>query len=184
MRPRDRRHLLDLLAARYLDALERADVAEMEAVWSKAASDPELAEALREVHCGLLEEQAQASAATARAALTAAVETHLPSADIIRPAVGPVTVADVAEELFRHTPGRLPAEAHAVNDRLRSCREPLPEDLGLSRLTSWAEAKFGPAPPEYWRAFRQAAVNLELRWAAEAEYQLAARAGRGTGEPT
>jgi hypothetical protein len=175
MNPTDRRLRLDLAAARYLDALERDDFAAMEAVWQLAAADPELDAALREVHAGLIEEQSTVAAAAARAALTAAVETHLPSAEVVRPAAGPVTVADVADDLFRHTPDRLPAEAHLLNQRLRASREPLPTDLGLAKLTAWAEARFGPAPAEYWRAFRQAAVKLELRRAAEAEYQLAAR---------
>ena len=88
---------------------------------------------------------------------------------------GPVTVADVADELFRHTPGRLNADAHALNDRLRTSREPLPVELGLSKLIAWAEAKYGPGALEYWRAFRVAALKLELRQGAETEYQLAAR---------
>jgi hypothetical protein len=113
--------------------------------------------------------------ATSSAALTAAVEKHLPSAEIVQSKAGPVTVADVAEELYRHTPDRLPAEAHVLNERLRATQEPLPDELGLSGLTAWAETRFGVAPAEYWRAFRQAAVKLELRRAAEAEYHMAAR---------
>jgi hypothetical protein len=160
MNPTDRRLMIDLTTARYLHALERDDFSMMEEVWRLALADPELEAALREVHAGLIEEADRAAAG----ALTAAVETHLPSAEIIRTVAGPVTVADVADELFRHTPDRLPAEAHLLNERLRASRESLPADLGLSKLTAWAEAKFG-----------QAAVKLELRRAAEAEYHLAAR---------
>jgi hypothetical protein len=109
------------------------------------------------------------------AALKTAVHEHLPSAEVADTTSGPVTVADVAEELFRHTPDRLPANAHVLNDKLRSAKEPLPEDLGLSGLTAWAEARFGTASAEYWRAFRQAALKLELRRASDVEYQLAAR---------
>jgi hypothetical protein len=130
---------------------------------------------LREVHAGLIEEQAHGAATAAEAALTAAVEAHLPSAEILRPAAAVVTVADVADELFRHAANRLPAEAYLLNERLRRSPELLPPKLGLPQLTAWAEALFGRAPPEYWKAFRQAAVKLELRRAAEAEYQLAAR---------
>ena len=93
----------------------------------------------------------------------------------IRPAAAAVTVADVAEQLFRHAPNRLPAEAHLLNERLRRSAERLPANLGLPQLTAWAEALFGPAPTVYWKAFRETAVKLELRRAAEAEYQLAAR---------
>jgi hypothetical protein len=107
--------------------------------------------------------------------IAAAAQKHLPSAEVVRPATGPVTVADVANELFRHTPDRLPAAVHQFNEKLRSSAEPYPTDLGLSKLIEWAEARFGAAPAEYWRAFRQAGIKLELRRAANTEYQLAAR---------
>jgi hypothetical protein len=175
MNPTDRRLQLDLAAARYLAALERDDFTLMADIWRLALADPELEAVLRQVHTGLIEEQAHETAAAAAATLTAAVETHLPSAEIVRPSADPVTVGDVAEEMFRHTPNRLPAEAHFLNERLRASREPLPENLGLSGLIGWAEQRFGAAPAEYWKAFRQVAVKLELRRGAEAEYQLAAR---------
>src|SRR4029078_469930 len=101
---------LDLAAARYLAALERDDFDAMAEIWQLALADHELEALLHEVHAGLLDEQAHEAAAAATAALTTAVEKHLPSAEIIRPSTGPVTVADVANELFRHTPDRLPAE--------------------------------------------------------------------------
>src|SRR5262249_40944108 len=125
MNPTDRRLIIDLTAARYLHALERDDFAVMGELWQLALTDPELEAALREVHAGLIEEGDRAAAT----ALTAAVETHLPSAEILRTAAGPVTVADVADELFRHTPDRLPAEAHLLNERLRASSESLPADL-------------------------------------------------------
>ena len=165
----------DLAAAAYLDALDRDDADEQARLWHQAAADPALAAALREVHAGLLEEAATAEEATARAAVARAADAHLTSGDVVRPAAGPVTVGDVADDLFRHTPDRLPPEAHALNAALRGSGEPLPADLGLSRLTAWAETKFGPAPAGYWAAFRAAALRLELRRAAAAEYALAAR---------
>ena len=175
MNTTNRRLQLDLTAARYLDALEQDDFTTMANILQAAIADPELDAVLREVHTGLVEEQTREAAASSSAALMTAVETHLPSAEIVHPEVQPVTVADVAEELFRHTPDRLPAEAHVLNERLRATPEPLPDELGLSGLTSWAEARFGVAPAQYWAAFRHAAVKLELRRAAEAEYHLAAR---------
>ncbi len=175
MNPTDPRPRLDLAAARYLDALERDDFDTAAAFWQLALTDPELGAAFREVHAGLMEERAREATVAAEAALTAAVAAHLPSAEVVRPPSAVVTAADVANELFRHPPARLPGEAHLLNEKLRGSVEPLPPDLGLPQLTAWAEARFGPAPPEYWKAFRQAAVKLELRRAAEAEYQLAAR---------
>lgn len=174
MTPQDRLRI-SIAAARYLEALERDDQATLDELWKDAAADPELVAAFQDIHAGLLEEQAARSASQLQEQVAAAVERHLPSAEIVHSAPGPVTVADVADELFRHTPDRLPAAAHALNDRLRSSKEPLPADLGLSALTSWAEAAFGPAPPEYWKAFHQAAIKVEIQRAAAIEYQLAAR---------
>jgi hypothetical protein len=145
----NRRLQLDLLAARYLESLERKDFSTMSGIWQAAQTDPELEAILYEIHAGVVEERALESAASASAALTAAVETHLPSAEIIQQKTGPVTVADVAEELYRHTPDRLPAEAHVLNEHLRTLREPLPAELGISGLTTWAETRFGSAPGEY-----------------------------------
>lgn len=161
----------DLTAARYLEALERDDFDAMAELWQLALGDPDLVAAIEQIHAGIVEERARSTTEI----LTTAVQEHLPSAEIIKPAVGAVSVADVADELFRHTPDRLSAEAHALNERLRTAREPLPDDLGLTSLTAWAEARFGPGPAEYWRAFRQAAVKLELRRGAETDYRLAAR---------
>jgi hypothetical protein len=171
----DRRLQLDLAAARYLDALERDDFAAMAEMWRTASDDDEFEAILREVHAGLLEERVHEELATVAEGITAAIEDRLPSAEIIRQTGGPITVGDVADELYRHSPDRLPIDAHLLNERLRGSRETLPEDLGLSMLTAWAETRFGLAPLEYWKAFRQAAVKLELRCAAEAEYRLAAR---------
>jgi len=169
MTPHDRLRV-GLAAARYLDALERNDEADLESLWAAAAADPELLAAFRDIHAGLLEEQAARDAAV----LSEAVEKHLPSAEVVRPPSGPVTVADVADELFRHTPDRLPADAHRLNERLRQSAEPIPTDLGLPKLIAWAEAKYGPAVREYWKAFHQAVIKLHTR-RESAEYQTAAR---------
>jgi hypothetical protein len=175
MNPIERRLQLDLAAARYLEALERDDFAAMAEMWRAASDDDALEAILREVHAGLFEEHVHDELAAVAEGITAAVEIHLPSAEIVRQTDGTVSVGDVADELYRHSPDRLPINAHLLNERLRGSREALPEDLGLSMLTAWAEARFGAAPPEYWKVFRQAAVKLELRCAAEAEYRLAAR---------
>jgi hypothetical protein len=170
MTPHDRLRI-DLAAARYLDALERDDHAALADLWELAAADAALLAAIHDIHAGLIEERLQAAAD----AVAAAVEAHLPSAEVVRPATGPLTVADVADELFRHTPDRLSAEAHALNEKLRASRDPLPADLGLSKLVAWAEKNYGAGPAEYWKAFLQAAIKLELRSAAAVEFGLAAR---------
>jgi hypothetical protein len=140
-----------------------------------AATDADLLAAFNDINAGLLEEAQVDDRAAVGAAVTRAVEMHLPSAEVVKPETGPVTVADVAEELFRHPPERLPAEAHALNERLRTAADPIPADLGLAGLVAWAEVRFGPAPPQYWEAFRAAALKARMRRAADTEYQLAAR---------
>jgi hypothetical protein len=175
MTPNDRRRRHDLAAARYLEAIERDDFDAIAALWADAATDAELAVALREVHAGLVDEQKWVADTTATLTVAAAVEQHLPSAALIRPQAGPITVSDVADSVFRNPPDRLSAAGHEMNERLRTARDLLPTDLALSKLSAWAEALYGPAPAEYWQAFRQAALKLELRRGADAEYHLAAR---------
>lgn len=172
----DDRLRIDLAAAAYLDALVRDDEETQARLWSEAAADPGLLAAFQEVHTGLLEENETADHVATGAAIAQATEAHLSSAEVVRSSAGPVTVGDVADELFRHAPDRLPPAAHTLNEALRSSSEPLPADLGLSKLTAWAEAQFGLGAAGYWAAFRSAALKLELRQAAAAEFALAARA--------
>lgn len=174
MTPHDRLRV-SLASARYLEALERDDQTTLDVLCEQAATDMELFTAFREIDEGLLEEQQMNDIATATNIVAALAEKHLTSGEVVRPAAGPVTVADVARELFLHTPNRLPADAHRMNERLRTAKEPLPENLGLSSLVVWAEAKFGPAAPEYWKAFRAAAIKVRMRVNSDVEFQLAAR---------
>lgn len=171
MTPADHRLRLDLQAALYLAAIEAEDFDAQEEMWALAARDGELEEALHAAHEGLLAERGAGTTEV----IASAVAKHLPSAELFQSTTGPVTVGRVADELFRHTPAKLSAAAHALNDRLRQAADELPAELGLTKLTAWAEGKFGPAEPAYWKAFREAALVLELRAAAEVEYQLAAR---------
>ena len=167
---------LDRWTAEYLDAFDAFDVAELERIWEYASREPQLEAALLDLHVALEREAEELEQKTAESAVISAVEKHLPSAEIVRPGNGPVTVADVADELFRHAPDRLNAEAHALNDRLRASHDPLPENLGITKFVAWAEGKYGRGAMEYWKAFQVAAIQLRLRHAAETDYQLAARA--------
>jgi hypothetical protein len=175
MTPQDHRFRIDFAAVRYLEALERDDFDTIAALWHQAGADTDLEVVLCELHAGLIEERVGREVAKAATELADAVRTHLTSADVLCPDVGPVTVADVAEALFRRPPARLPPDAHRLNDKLRSAHDQLPEHLGLSKLIEWAEARFGKAVREYWVAFREAALEIDLRRASEAEYQMAAR---------
>lgn len=181
MTPKDRLRV-GIASARYLEALEGDDIATLESLWAAAGSDPELLAAFREVHAGLVEEQEQESAGRVVQRVAYAAEAHLAGGDVVGSSGGPLTTADVADELYRRPPDRLPAQAHQLNERLRAARDPLPEEMGLSDLVAWAEQKYGAAPAAYWEAFRVAAIKLELRRAAEVEFQLAARRVTKLGE--
>ncbi len=166
---------LDRLTDEYLTALDAADFPALDRIWESAASDSEHEAALFDIEAALDADDREQDARNARRTIAGSVETHLKTAEIVLRSDGPVTVGDVARELFRHTPDRLPAEAHLVNQKLVGSAEALPEELGLSKLVAWAESRFGLAPADYWKAFRQAALKLERRRASTEEYQLAAR---------
>lgn len=181
MNPNPDKLRIEWLAGRYLEAFEADDFDTQARLWKLAEIDPALRTAFEEVHADLLEEQQDELLAISKE-IADAVETHLPSARGIDPPTGPVTVADVAKELFEHPPSQLTASAHKVNESLLRSTEPLPSNLGLPDLIAWAEARFGTAPAEYWKAFREAAHKVRMRTNAEIEFQLAARRTRPPSE--
>ena len=168
---------LDRLTEAYLAALDASDFPALDRMWEDAAFDPELERALFEIEAAIDADDREREERAAARTVGAAVETHLKSAVILRPDGGPITVGDVARELFRHTPDGLAAESHALNQRLQTSREELPVELGLTKLTAWLEERFGPIPAEYRPVFQRAALKLERRRASAVEYQLAARRG-------
>jgi len=168
---------LDRLADEYLTALDAGDDPTIERIWEAAASDPQLEAMLEDLHSEIVADDKLQAERIAKPILADAVRAHLPSAEIVEPSTGPVTVGDVARELLRHPPAGLPADAHALNETLQRAADALPVDLGLSKLVAWAESRFGTAPSAYWKAFQQAALKLERRRASAEEYQLAARRG-------
>lgn len=174
MTPHDRLRI-SIAAARYLEALEQDDHTALAALWQSAATEPELLAAFRDIHSGLIEEHESHARGRETASVATAVEEHLTSGELARTRAGEVTVAEVADELFRHAPDRLPAEAHVLNEKLRGLGEPLPAELGLPNLLAWAAARFGPTPDAYWKAFRVAAMKLRIRVNSDTEFQLAAR---------
>ena len=174
---------IDRLAEQYLVAIYNEDFSTIERIWEIAAFDTPLEDALHELHVAVDADDLERETAAATHAITNAVQSHLKSAEIVTPSTGPVTVGDVARELFLHPPDRLAAEAHQLNQTLETSREVLPEELGLTKLIAWAEGQFGPAPSDYWKAFRLAALKLERRRGSAIEYQLAARRAPKPEEP-
>ena len=77
----------------------------------------------------------------------------------------------------RHPPAGLTADDLRLNDVLRRATEPVPEELGITQVTRWG-TRFGSAPQGYWRAFREAALDLWMERTSAANYQMAARPKR------
>ena len=168
---------IDRLTEAYLAALDAGDFPALDRMWDDAAFDPELERTLFEIEAAIDADDREREDREAARIVGAAVETHLKSAEILRPEGDPITVGDVARELVRHTPGGFAPESHALNAGLQNSTEPLPDNLGLSKLTAWLETRFGTIPAEYRPVFQRAALKLERRRASAVEYQLAARRG-------
>jgi len=174
---------LDRITEAYIAALDTADIATLDRIWELAAADQELEAYLCELEAEIDADDKRLEEQALRQPFADAVRTHLKSAEIVEQNTGPVTVGDVARELVRNPPGGLPAEAYALIEQLQNSQEPLPENLGLSNLTAWAQQRFSAGPISLWKAFQQQALKLERRRASEVEYQLAARRGSKPEEP-
>lgn len=170
MTNRENQKRLDKLAMRYLTAIDAGDFDTLTELWARADDDPDLCEMLHGLNATLAEEDKRA----AGDAVVAAIEQHMPSAEIVKPAEGPLTVADVADHLRRNPPPGLTIDELALNDDLRRSTEVIPNDLGITRVVEWGR-RFGAAPEAYWRAFRQAALKLRMRRESAETYQMAAR---------
>jgi hypothetical protein len=176
MTDRERQRQLDLLAMRFVQALEAGDFVAIDRLWTAAAADQDLETVLLDTAEELAETYEAETQAHLEAAVTEAVEQHMPSAELIRPPVGPLTVSEVAEFIRRNPPAGLTTDEIAVNEQLRQSAQLVPSELGMSQVLDWGR-QFGSLPDTYWRAFRQTALKLRMRREAEADYQLAARQG-------
>ena len=174
MTDRERQRQLDLLAIQFVDALEAEDFATVDKLWSACATDPELESIFLDAAAELAQMHEAETRADLEAAVVEAVEQHLPSAELIRSPVGPLTVAKVAEFIHRHPPAGLAMDDISANEQLRESAQLVPAELGMSQVLDWGR-QFGCVPETYWRAFRQAALKLRMRRESDVHYQMAAR---------
>jgi hypothetical protein len=177
MSDRGRERQLDLLAIRFADALEVGDFDTVDRLWAMAATDTEREAVIVDTATELADMIDCDARSTAADVVTEAVRRHMPSAEILRPATGPLTVSEVAEHLHRHPSAGLTADDLLANERLRQSTEVVPTELGLSQVLTWGK-RFGPVPESYWRAFRKAALELWMRRTAAESHRMAARPQR------
>jgi len=177
MTNREKQLRLDQLALQYLAAVETEDFDTIDALWEQAADDADLDAMLHGLNAELVVEQDAEEHAAIASAVLEQIEQYMPSAEVIRPRTGPLTVAEVAEHIRRHPPAGLTTDDLKLNDLLRKAREEVPAELGISQVIRWG-ARFGAAPEAYWRAFREVALDLWMERTSAANYQLAARPKR------
>lgn len=177
MTDRENQHRLDKLALRYLAAVEAEDFDTIGALWEQATDDADLDAMLHGLNVELAAEQDAGEHAAIASAVLEQIEQHLPSAEVIRPMTGPLTVAEVAEHIRRHPPPGLTIGDLQLNDVLRHATEAVPAELGISQVIRWG-TRFGSAPEAYWRAFREAALDLWMQRTSAEHYQMAARPQR------
>jgi hypothetical protein len=177
MTNRENQQRLDRLALQYLAAVETEDFYTIDALWRQAADDADLDAMLHGLNDELVAEQDAHENAAITSAVLGSIEQHMPSAEIVRPVTGPLTVAEVAEHIRRHPPAGLTTDDLALNDLLRKANEAVPAELGITQVIRWG-ARFGSAPEAYWRAFREVALDLWMERTSAANYQLAARPQR------
>lgn len=174
MTHREKQLQLDLLAMKYLAALEAGDFDALTAFWLQAENDPDLSEMLHGLNAELAADQDAVEASFAKATLDATIEKHIPSAEVILPASGPLMAAEVAEYLRKNPPPGMTSDYLKLNEILRASSEAVPVELGVGQVVAWGR-RFGVAEEAYWKAFRQAALLLRMRRESAENYQMAAR---------
>ncbi len=167
-------------ALRYFDALDRGDLETLAGLWEAASRDPALEQLLGELTEGLAAEEGpepdwQADVSRVRTLLSA----HIPAERSAPP--GPLTIGDVAARLQadRNLGNRLSEPDRAANALLLTNPTPLPGSLGLSQFDRWRQDLGVEASPQYWRAFRHAAVLLSLGSSQQSGTYLAAARSAG-----
>ncbi len=166
---------IDYLCELYLQAMEQLNFTALEKLWGLAAHDQDLEKAFHELNESLCEEIRQSDDSQTQEKLGQLVDHHLPSAIRVPPPQQRITVADVIRELVQHPFLAKTPELTELITKMTDSAEPLPLELGLTPLTTWAQAHFGTATPGFWRAFQQAALKLDFQQNAAPRYALAAR---------
>jgi hypothetical protein len=174
---RERELELDRLTMRFLDALESEDLDAVDLLFQHSAPDSEAVLRFVDAAAEWLGERDANDRTVARNAVADALRRAAPTLETIAEVSSPLTVAEAAEHLRRKGAPGLTAAEFAINDALATCADPLPDSLTLPAIEGLS-AKFGSAPRAYWKALKQAALELKLRRSSSGEYRIAARPQR------
>jgi len=151
----------ELASLRYLDAYDRDDLDIMAQLWREAETDAKLEQVLCELNEGLLHEDHVQCDDSAQERVIGILCRSLPSAFAESPTL---TVADVAAAIVtdRVTFGRLSAADRATNEKLLAVQAAVPAKLDGAAITSLQTLLMVTASQQYWRAFQQTAVLINM----------------------
>ncbi len=171
---------IDKRLLEYADALEAHDWMTFGEIWNEAGTNPELEQALREFHEGLIEEHDagtgfESDAEAVRKVIADCFPERSSSEDEVQK---PLTASDVASRLqadLAAGTARLTDSERKINDLLLSNSTLLPEQLKLPVFEKWCRQLGIEAGRSYWRIFRQTALKLNMNRSQQQARLLAAR---------
>jgi hypothetical protein len=146
---------------RYVRALDESDLETVAAILDSALHDADLDAAIIEINLTVQEEEQLTPSAGAAEIVRSLLRKHL--AHTVEADAGdetPVTVAEVAARLKSER--RVPFTDQEVNDRLLTVSRPLPAWLSIQAVKEMATELGATATERYWRAFRDAAIMLNM----------------------
>ncbi|HLW66661.1 MAG TPA: hypothetical protein VKS79_15205 [Gemmataceae bacterium] len=166
---------MDLMARKFLHALDHGDLPSLSWLWQQAGEQPELGQLFAE----MMEEAARAIEPpngwqTDVTKVQTLLRQHIPSAFPQEAEVRPLMTCDVAAKLHELMNGFTEADQRA-NDSLRYDRTLIPVELGVPQLQAWIEGLNVPASERYWKQFRKTAVLLKISRGQQGAKLLAAR---------
>jgi Zn-dependent peptidase ImmA (M78 family) len=170
---------------RYIVSLDKGDAEGVAAVLQAALDDPELDRLISEVDLAYQEEESLTPTSDDSRLVRRLAWEHFASAFEAEGAEAePLKVKDVVARL--EADRRLAPEDQAASQSLRNVEVPLPKRLGRREVNRLREGLGGEASDRFWRAFRDAAIMMELgragslgQLAAREEARRGGRRGRG-----
>jgi hypothetical protein len=171
---------IDKRLVEYATALETHDWATFSVIWNEAGTNPELEQALREFHEGLLEEQEldaerEAGVEAVQQVIAACFpDRPAPFPDILEPLKTRDVALQLQSELTSGTSRMTEADKEA-NQALLNNDTTLPDQLKLPVFEEWCDKSGIKASQSYWRLFRQAALKLTMSRSQQHARLLAAR---------